>query len=200
MADYIQSPSIRIGEAFKPAPQFKTLYYVYLALYILVLVLPYQIPVLLFTPPDVIAAITIPTLVLILFAAIWIPLYYGTIVYQLTNSEISWKRGVWFRQTGIVPYNRITNIDIVQGPVMRALGISALRIQTAGYSGQAVAELRLQGIREPGELRELVMGFVRGTAPVATGTYAEPAASLELQLLQEVREIRKLMEKRAGGK
>jgi uncharacterized protein len=165
-----------------------------LALYIIVLVLPCQIPVPLFAP------FAIPTLSLIPFAAIWGPLYCEMIIYQLTNSEISWKRGVWFRQTGIVPYNRITNIDIVQGPVIRALGISALQIQTAGYSGQAVAELRLQGIREPGELRELIMGFVRGTAPVATGTYAEPAESLDLQLLQEVREIRRLMETRAGEK
>ncbi|MEM2082887.1 MAG: PH domain-containing protein [Nitrososphaerota archaeon] len=33
--------------------------------------------------------------------------------YKLTEDEIIWKRGVWFKSTGIVPYNRITNIDVV---------------------------------------------------------------------------------------
>ena len=65
-----------------------------------------------------------------------------------------WKRGVIFRRTGIVPYNRITNIDIRQGPVMRALDISTLSIQTAGYSGQAQSEIRIEAIVHAEELRE----------------------------------------------
>ncbi len=199
MADRTHPNPVRIGEAFKPAPQFKALYYVYLALSTVVLALPYILPLILFAPPIVTAAIAVPTLAAILFIAAWIPLYYRSVVYQLTDSEISWKRGVWFRQTGIVPYTRITNIDILQGPIMRALGVSALRIQTAGYSGQAVAELRLQGIEDPETLRELILGHVRGAAAVATGTYEEPA-SLELQLLQEVREIKRLLEMHAGGR
>ena len=32
----------------------------------------------------------------------------------------------------VVPDNRITNIDIRQGPLMRALGISNLAVQTPG--------------------------------------------------------------------
>jgi membrane protein YdbS with pleckstrin-like domain len=56
--------------------------------------------------------------------------------YELRDDEINWKRGVWFRTTGIVPYNRITNLDVRQGPFMRYLGISTLAIQTAGYSGR----------------------------------------------------------------
>lgn len=47
---------------------------------------------------------------------------------------------------GIVPYNRITNLDIRQGPVMRILGLSTLSIQTAGYSGQAIPEIKIEGV------------------------------------------------------
>ncbi|HZD42705.1 MAG TPA: PH domain-containing protein [Methanomicrobiales archaeon] len=198
MAESSGRREIRVGDIFKPAPQFKTLYYVYLILSILVFVLPYAIPVILFTPLIVVLSINIPTLAILGFTAFWIPLFYDTMAYQLTETEISWRRGVWFRQTGIVPYTRITNIDIVQGPVMRALGISALRIQTAGYSGQAVAELRLQGIRHPEELRELILGFVRGTAPIATGTYEAPTLPIDLQILQELKEIRKLLSAQTG--
>lgn len=72
---------------------------------------------------------------LVIVFLVWVRLYYESMWYELREDEMSWKRGVWFRTTGIVPYNRITNLDIKQGPVMRFLRISTLSIQTAGYSG-----------------------------------------------------------------
>jgi membrane protein YdbS with pleckstrin-like domain len=74
---------------------------------------------------------------------------------------MSWKRGVWVPTTGIVPYNRITNIDVRPGPVMRVLGIFTRAVQTAGYSGQAVPEIRIEGMEHEGELRELNRSHVR---------------------------------------
>lgn len=89
--------------------------------------------------------------------------------YELREDEMSWRRGVWFRKTGIVPYNRITNIDIRQGLVTWALGISMLSVQTAGYSGQAVPEIRIEGIEHAEELRELIRFLVRQPGPAVTG-------------------------------
>ena len=45
--------------------------------------------------------------VCVVFACIWAPLYYKSVVYHLNDTEMTWKRGVFFRKTGIVPYNRI---------------------------------------------------------------------------------------------
>ncbi len=185
----------RVGEPFRPAPQFRTYSYAYLvAIAFIVLVL--EAPAVLADPLVFGTFLAAPTLALILFAAYWIPLYYESIVYQLTVAEITWKRGVWFRQTGIVPYNRITNIDIMQGPVMRIFGISSLRIQTAGYSAQAQAEIRIQGIEQPEALRELIMRFVRSTTPVATegAPEAAPRATGVDVVVQELRAIRHLLE------
>lgn len=137
---------IKIGEEFKPSPQFKKLYYIYFLLAIILGILWWYIPVLLFTPFEVKVGITIPILAILIFIAYWIPKYYETIVYKLTENEIVWRRGVWFKKTGVVPYNRITNIDIVQGPISRMLGIVSLKIQTAGYSGQSPAEIEIKGI------------------------------------------------------
>jgi membrane protein YdbS with pleckstrin-like domain len=72
-------------------------------------------------------------LILIVIFVAWVRIYYVSMWYELRDDEMSWKRGVWFRRTGIVPYNRITNLDVIQGPVMRRFGISTLSIQTAGY-------------------------------------------------------------------
>ncbi|MDU9376656.1 hypothetical protein McpSp1_12800 [Methanocorpusculaceae archaeon Sp1] len=140
----------------------------------------------------------------LIFGLVWVVLYYKSVVYHLNETEMTWKRGVWFRKTGIVPYNRITNVDIVQGPVMRIFGISNLKIQTAGYSGtNGSAEISLEGIEEPEPLRALIMDFVRGTAPspAATGgapmVTAQPAANADMaSLIAEVAAIRKLLEER----
>ena len=112
---------------------------------------------------------------------------------------MTWKRGVWFRQTGIVPYDRITNIDIYQGPLMRLLGFSLIKLQTAGYSGQKKAEITMEGIVEAEELRETIRSMIRETRkatgptdgrlqPYQAGNFASavpPRACLE-----EVRAIR----------
>ena len=96
-----------------------------------------------------IAAFLIILLIIVAFVLVWVQLYYKSIVYHLNDTEMSWKRGVWFRKTGIVPYNRITNIDISQGPVMRLFKISNLQIQTAGNSsGKAGSEISIIGVED----------------------------------------------------
>jgi len=140
--------------------------------------------------------------VLVVLFIIWTRLYYHSMWYELHDDEMRWKRGVIFRRTGIVPYNRITNIDIRQGPVMRALHISTLSIQTAGYSGKAQSEIRIEAIVQAEELRELIRTMVRVSSG-GDGTGSGPAAprlamgQTDLQqVLEEIRAIRALLEKK----
>lgn len=203
MVNLSPNPEPRIGEEFQPAPQFKTLYYIYLLLGILLGIVPWCIPLILYIPtvsdnaPFIVTFfVLLPLLSVVSFIAYWIPKYYDTMLYKLTNDEVVWKRGVWFKQTGIVPYNRITNIDTTQGPISRMLGIAALHLQTAGYSAQqTTAEIRIKGIEQFEELRELIMGFVRGKKPAAVETYEEEPVNLKM--LNELTKIRELLEQSA---
>jgi membrane protein YdbS with pleckstrin-like domain len=139
--------------------------------------------------------------VAIILFAVWAKLYYESMWYELHEDEMRWKRGVIFRRTGIVPYNRITNIDIRQGPVMRRLGISSLSIQTAGYSGRAQAEIRIEGIVHAEDLRELIRSMVRtcsGGDGTGTGR-PEPDTrhrATDQQILDELKGIREILEKK----
>jgi len=139
--------------------------------------------------------------VAVAIALLWVVLYYQSIAYHLNKTEMTWKRGVWFRRTGIVPYNRITNVDIVQGPLMRLFHFSDLKIQTAGASVDGNPEISLVGIKEPEPLRALIMDFVRGQPSVAAVTGAETAGTPSnytnpdmAALLEEVSTIRKILE------
>lgn len=184
---------VHIGEAFGPAPQYRSYLYAYLALAVAFLVLPWLVPVIL-VAPAIAAVFFAPIIAIIVFVAYWIPLYYRSISYRLTATEITWQRGVWFRQTGIVPYNRVTNVDIVQGPLMRFFSFSALRIQTAGYSAQARAEIVLNGIEDPKDLQEKIMGFVRRIGPVAVEGGPEAPVVAADAVLEELRAIQRLLE------
>ena len=137
----------------------------------------------------------------------WTKLYYASMFYELHGDELRWRRGVWFRTTGIVPYNRITNLDLRQGPVMRSLNISSIAVQTAGYSGQGTPEIRIEAIEHAEELRELLRNAVHacnngsgdatGTGRQGAPAVAEPQRSpigTSLLILDELRRIRTLLE------
>jgi len=194
----------KTGREFRPAPQFKSLYYIYFVLVLIFAVFTWYVPVLVFAPllaSLVVSAFVLPVLI---FTVYWISKYYDSIRYKLTGSEMEWRRGVWFKQTGIVPYNRITNVDISQGPVSRSLGIAALKIQTAGYSAPSSgygrsSEIKIEGVERFEELREYIMAFVRGRRPVAVETYdyeeEETGKPGEDRVLNELVKIRKVLEK-----
>ena len=199
-----------LSTPFKPDPAFVTWFIVDFVLFGILILACTVLPVLL-SAPDALIAILLLLGIIVIFAlfAYWTKLYYESMWYELHEDEMRWKRGVWFRTTGIVPYNRITNLDLKQGPVMRWLNISTLSIQTAGYSGQAVPEIRIEAIQHADELRELVRSLVRksgagaqndgtGTsAPVQTapGTQTQTGSmSTNLLMLDELKKIRSLLE------
>ena len=159
---------------------------------IFIIFLLVDMPVLIFAPIIAGTVISAILLFVLIFVSYWIPKYYKTMVYKLTDHDMTWRRGVWFRKTGIVPYNRITNIDIDQGPVSRKLEVASLKIQTAGYSGQTTtAEIRIEGMTHFEELRSTIMSYIQGSKPVGVvGTYEK-----EDKLLNELVKIRRLLER-----
>ncbi|PKL63708.1 MAG: hypothetical protein CVV32_12345 [Methanomicrobiales archaeon HGW-Methanomicrobiales-3] len=191
---------------FRPSPAFIPWFIINFLFFALLIAAFAVLPLILATEPDLfISLIILGGLVLItILFVIWVRLYYDTMSYELHDDELRWRRGVWFRTTGIVPYNRITNLDLKQGPVMRWLRISTIAIQTAGYSGQAVPEIRIEAIEHADELRELLRNAVRSCSGGGDGTgtgvparaQEEPVASTgtSMLILNELKKIRILLE------
>ena len=195
----MKSEHFPLNTLFKPSPALVTWFMVDFLLVVLVM---FGFFLLFDQSAALVGVILVFAAVLTVVFFIWVKLYYASMWYELRDDEMSWKRGVIFRTTGIVPYNRITNLDLRQGPVMRALGISTLSIQTAGYSGQAVPEIRIEAIVHAEELRELLRTMVRSCSGRGdgTGTGAPEAApvgsAVNLQILEELKRIRVLLEER----
>ena len=106
----------------------------------------------------------------IVFCYIWAKLTYRFWAYEITEDTYKMEQGVIWKRYVSIPYERIQNIDIHRGVIARLLGLSELRIQTAGFGGAqgrwgASTEGKLPGIeREKAEqLREQLISRVKGT-------------------------------------
>jgi membrane protein YdbS with pleckstrin-like domain len=176
----------------RPHRNLRSLYLTYLLIIIWAGILPWLVPITFFTPPDLILIITIPLLLVVIFLIWWTGAYYRTILYRFSDTAISWERGVWWRQTGIVPYNRITTVDIIQGPLSRFFGISMLKIHIAGNLAgtESAAELKINGIIDAGALRESILNQTRSR------TRGGEAGMEEEQILDEQVAVRKIIEKK----
>lgn len=91
-----------------------------------------------------------------------------TTTYTLAPAELIVRRGVFSRNERRIRHTRIQNVDEVQGPVHRLLGLVSVRIETAS-GGQAEADLLLA----PAAVEEL-RASVFGTRDDEPATTAEP--------------------------
>ena len=175
----------------KPSRRMKTIYYTYLTIYV-ISYLCLSTPLILLAKSLILAFILgLPLLFSALFTAYWIEKYYESIKYELREHEIVITRGVWWKNRSIVPYGKITNIDIVQGPVSRLLGIATLRIQTAGYSSPAgkLAEAELAYVENYEEVKDEIIAKVRALTSPALEEKEETKLKDILRELQLIREI-----------
>ena len=85
----------------------------------------------------------------------WLPKKQAEVLrYWLDGSTLRVDSGVYFLKRKAIPLDRVTDMALVQGPLLRWCGVWALQVQTAGTSGQAVAEAVLYGLEKPEEIRD----------------------------------------------
>lgn len=76
--------------------------------------------------------------------------------YWLEGSTLRVDQGVILLKRKSIPLDRVTDVVIVQGPIMRWCGIWGLQVQTAG-TGQGVPEAVLYGLSDPESVRDQLM-------------------------------------------
>jgi len=200
---------MQIGETFHPSPKMMVLY----SIYIIIIIMPlfafggamlllnvFYIKEPLFMPIFV-GVYFIPVTVATLISFYWIPKYYKSLSYQMTESEVRVEGGVWWKMRHAIPYSRIMNVDTIQGPISRRMGIGAVDIYTAGYTGQGGgsggpsirrSEAAFMHVENFLQLRESILEIVRGRPLFgASAMKAESSPAM----LDELKQIRALLEK-----
>lgn len=82
--------------------------------------------------------------------------YLKSMECVLTNKALKVKKGLLVRVEKTIPLEKITDMGVVQGPIMRLFGLYKLTVETAGQSGQG-ALVSLTGIVNTKAFRELVL-------------------------------------------
>lgn len=83
--------------------------------------------------------------------------------YAFTGSELHVAQGRWVESHTIVPVSRVQHIDVSQGPVERAFGVTTLAVHTAGTMHSIVV---LPGITR--ETAESIRDAIRARIGSAT--------------------------------
>ena len=147
---------------FKPEEQLKTLWYItWLVIFALGLVLWV---VLIFLVDPLIFVICLGIWFIIMIPVLfWIPRAYQALEYSIEEDSVKMKEGVFWKKHVTVPYLKITNVDVTQGPIQRALGIGVIHVQTAGAGGQQgqKSELKINGVKNPDELRDQIFKNIK---------------------------------------
>jgi putative membrane protein len=154
------------------------------------------------------------TVVGILFLPVWYFVgkwatrkYLASHRCTLTDKSLKVSKGIFTKVEKTVPLDRITDLGIVQGPLMRYFDIEALSVETAG-SSSATSLVQLQGIKDGRDFRDLVLAqrdkvALSGTPtsePVSAGGSSIATNDQAIQLLAEIRDTMKNIESQLAKK
>jgi len=89
--------------------------------------------------------------------ALWaIGRYYERLEVVLTQRDLQVRRGLLTREEKTIPLEKVTDLVLVEGPLMRLFGVKGLGVETAGQSGGG-ALVRVTGIEDVEEFRDAVL-------------------------------------------
>ena len=152
-------------------------------------------PVLLLT----VLIVTIPIAILYaIIASIFTGRYLANIHCTLTERTLDIKKGIWNKTESTIPLEKITDLQLFQGPVMRHFGIHGFKVETAGQTSEPGGALvNLVGIVDTKGFRKAVLDqrdqMHRGAGSMSAvpitqtpaGVMGDPQAA---ELLAEIRD------------
>ena len=101
--------------------------------------------------------VTIPLIPVILPIAFYFTKrYYERLEVVLTRRDLKVRRGIWNIEEKSVPLEKITDLALNQGPLMRLFDIKGMKVETAGQSSSG-ALITITGIEDVDDFRDAVL-------------------------------------------
>ncbi len=115
---------------------------------------------------------------------------FEMLMCELHERTLVVKRGIFFRVEKTIPLDKIQDLTVKEGPLLRWLGLRSLKIETAGQGTPGASEAHLIGIVDPIEFRDRVLQ----QRDAISGAVALPPSSDEetdgvVELLTEIRDL-----------
>ena len=103
--------------------------------------------------------VTIPLAILYaIIASVFTGRYLANLHCTLTERTLDIKKGIWNKTESTIPLEKITDLQLFQGPIMRHFGIHGFKVETAGQSSEPGGSLvNLVGIVDTKGFRKAVL-------------------------------------------
>lgn len=125
---------------------------------------------------------------------------FDALICELHERSLVVKRGIFFRVEKTIPLDKIQDLTVKEGPLLRWLGLRSLRIETAGQGTPGASEADLVGIVDPIDFRDAVLKQrdVLSGATTSTALPTPPGGEAEgsIELLTEIRDLLRRMVER----
>lgn len=130
----------------------------------------------------------------------WAKHYYRTIRCHVTSRRLYFQHGILFQRESAVPLDKIQDMALLKGPVLSILGLTSLRVETAGGSGQmgGVGGVKLLGLHDAKAFQEKVLRLRDAGDKAQTPLPSPPAQTDTLQVLLEIRDSLRRIEEKLG--
>jgi len=140
--------------------------------------------------------VTIPFAILYaVVAGFFIDRYLANLSCALTGRTLDIKKGIWNKTESTIPLEKITDLQLFQGPVMRYFGLHGFKVETAGQSSPTGGALvNIVGIVETKAFRKAVleqwdrMDDGASAVPVARASALGSGDPRTAELLTEIRD------------
>jgi len=146
---------------------------------------------------SIVMIFTIPFIPLwLIFGYVFVNKYFDRLHCELTTRSLKFKKGYLFLTEKTIPLDKIQDLTFKEGPLLKAFGLSILRIETAGSSASAAADLSLIGIINASEFRDKVLDQRDIVTENRTNSSNEASnAEGVLDVLKDIRESLSRIEK-----
>jgi membrane protein YdbS with pleckstrin-like domain len=134
-------------------------------------------------------------LLVFILLQLYLPAYIRTLKYELSSEDLRLEEGVFWKKRKVIPFHKITNLNTMQGPFERRFGLGHLNVQTAGHGANTSPEGKLVGLEDFDRIKEEVMRKVLLVKSEAARTEDRPRERTEQELLKEMLDALKRIEK-----
>ncbi|WP_051330398.1 PH domain-containing protein [Niveispirillum irakense] len=130
----------------------------------------------------------------------WAQHYYRTIRCHVTSRRLYFQHGILFQRESAVPLDKIQDMALAKGPVLNMLGLTSLRVETAGGSGQmgGVGGVKLLGLRDAKAFQEKVLRLRDAGEKISSPPPPPSAQTDTVQVLLEIRDSLRRIEGKLG--
>jgi putative membrane protein len=106
--------------------------------------------------------------------------YLSAMECEMTTRSLRVKKGLLNTIEKTIPLDKITDLALYQGPIMRAMGIEGLRVETAGQSSSASGSLvGLVGVKDARAFRDDVLSRRDMVTDFGGSRAGEPATTTQ---------------------